>query len=96
MTTVPIRATRKAYRGGDQAKAQRVADENRIVDRIELRANEVLANCPDEIQTLLFGEIANDLAVDVNLVREALSGGHNGVTVRVTAAARELLERFKA
>jgi len=96
MTIVPIHATRKTYRGGAQAKAQRVADENRIIDRIEHRANEILANCPDEVQTLLFQEIANDLAVDVNLVRDSLPGGHNGVTVRVSPAARELLERFKS
>ncbi|RWD23042.1 hypothetical protein [Mesorhizobium sp.] len=95
MTTIPIRAIRKTYRGADQAKAQRVADENRIVDTIERRANEILASCQDEIQTLLYQEIANDLAIDADLVRDSLPGGHNGLTVRVTPASREMLERFK-
>ncbi|MER9413661.1 hypothetical protein [Mesorhizobium sp. M0589] len=96
MTTIPIRAIRKTYRGGAPAKAQRVADENRIIDRIEHRANEILANCRDEVQMLLFQEIANDLMVDVNMVRDALPGGHNGLTVRVSPAARALLDRFKS
>ncbi|MFC3323335.1 hypothetical protein [Mesorhizobium cantuariense] len=97
MTTIPIRAIRKpAYRGTDQAKAQRVAEQNLIIDRIERHANEILANCPDEWQTLSFGRIANDLKIDVKLVCHALSDGNqNGRGVRVTPAERELLERFK-
>ncbi|TGQ79342.1 hypothetical protein EN850_20860 [Mesorhizobium sp. M8A.F.Ca.ET.207.01.1.1] len=95
MTMVPIRATRKAYRGADPQKALRVADQNRIIERIERRANEILAGRQDEIQVLLFQEIADDLSIDVDIVRDALPGGYNGLTVRVTAADREMLERFK-
>ncbi|RUX50042.1 hypothetical protein EOA33_10750 [Mesorhizobium sp. M4A.F.Ca.ET.050.02.1.1] len=97
MMPVPIRASRKpAYRGRDLTKAQRVADQNRIIDRIERRANEILANCPDDWQTLSFGQIANDLCVDVKLVWFALSDGNqNGIGVRVAPSDRELLEPFK-
>ncbi|TIU00752.1 MAG: hypothetical protein E5W55_02035 [Mesorhizobium sp.] len=98
MTTVPIRASREpAYHGRDLAKAQRVADRNRTIDKIERRANEILADCPDDWQTLSFGQIANELKVDVKLVWFALSDGNQiGRGVRVTPADRELLDRYKA
>ncbi|OBQ58026.1 hypothetical protein EFV37_13115 [Mesorhizobium loti] len=74
-----------------------MADQNRVIDRIEHHANEILANCPDEWQTLSFGQIGNHLAIDVKLVCHALSDGNqNGRGVRVTPADRVLLERFRS
>jgi hypothetical protein len=98
MTVAPLRAKRKHYYGRDHAKQQRVVEQNRNIDRIERHANQLLADCPQEYEwlQLLFGEIANNLSVDVRLVREALSdGGYNGITVGLPPASRELLELFK-
>lgn len=98
MTVAPLRASRKHYHGRDHAKQQRVIEQNRNIDRIERYANQLLADCPPEYEwlQLLFGEIANDLGVDVRSVREALSdGGHNGITVGLPPSSRELLEPFR-
>jgi hypothetical protein len=67
-------------------EAQRVAD----------YVNRKLANNPSEVQQLMFGFIADDLGLDEDTVRGAISdGGYNGITIRVTAGERYALAGYK-
>ena len=92
----PFRGTIYSYRGRDENKRRRTIEKNKCVEKIERYINEQVANNPDEMQQLMFANIALKLGIDVEIVRHAVSdGGYNGITFRVTDEDREHLERFK-
>ena len=66
-------------------------DTNRAMDRIVDYVNGLILADPNEMQTYHFAFIAIDLNCDVELVREALYDGYNGLTVRVTDEDRDAL-----
>lgn len=91
MTQLPLRPNLYPYRGANPEKQRRTAELNRLAHKIARHANQMIADDPAEIQTLLFRSIASDLGIDVTIVRHVLDGGHNGLTVRVTAQDREAI-----
>jgi hypothetical protein len=95
MATLPFTGRFFGYTGRNEQKRELAAHKTAMSARIARHANELVANDPDELQQILFGYIANDLACSLELVRQTLSGGgSNGITFRVTSADRERLQPF--
>ena len=97
MAYLPFTPNFYKYGGRDERKRQRVAEKNRIIEKIIRRANEITANNPDEDQQILYGFLAIEMKCDEAIVRDAFSGGgYNGISFRVTADDRQRLEQFKS
>ena len=85
MTTYPISTRRKGYRGSKRKLLEDVLYFNRCSEKIEQHLNRLIEEKDQEIQMYVYGEIALDLGLKIDLVRDALSvagGGYNGITIR--------------
>lgn len=91
MSRLPLKAHHRSYRGGKRDKLQKMLDANRAMDRIADYVNRLILGDPNEMQTHHFAFIAINLKCDVELVREALYDGYNGLIVRVTDEDRDAL-----
>lgn len=69
---------------------------NGQMDRIADHVNRLVLEDPSDFQRFLFGFIAIDLKVDVELVKEALGPADSGILLRVTAADREAIRQHLA
>lgn len=58
----------------------------------------MISDNPKEIQVISYASIARAVGCEIEIVRHALSerGGHNGITIRVTAEDREALIPYKS
>lgn len=92
MSMVPVVPHFRRYRGSNESIRRKTAQFNEIAQRIADHVNAQITNDPREIQQYLFGMIAIELGVDVELVREAISnGGYNGITLRIAEEGRAAL-----
>jgi len=86
----------KFYRG---SKPEKQRENARAVERAYRIADHLftlMANDPRDVQVHLFAEIARDLNVTTEQVRDAVStGGYNGITVNLDEADRRQLERYR-
>jgi hypothetical protein len=95
MATLPFTGRLFRYSGRNEQKRDLAARKTAMSARIARRANEMVANDPDELQQILFGELVNELGCSLELVRQTLSdGGSNGITFRVRPGDRERLQPF--
>ena len=96
MVDLPLTPRWNRYRGAKPNLKRRAVEENRIAQRVCDHVNRLIANDPEEIQQYIFGYVAIDLGLPVELVRRAIpGGGFNGITLRVRNEDRPLFARFK-
>jgi|SRR5947209_5025833 len=96
MTTFPIRAHRKSYRGSKADLQRMAADYNAKANRVAEHLNTLAANNPAEIQQYMFADLARDLGFTTEEVRSAISdGGYNGITLGVREEGRRALASYK-
>jgi hypothetical protein len=78
-----IRAHHRSYKGSKPEIRRKAAEFNALANRIAEHVNRKIRECPDEIQQYHYSAIANELGIDEELVREAISdGGYNGITIK--------------
>lgn len=85
MPTYPIRAARDPYRGNNPSRKERQREFHRQCERIEQYVNAKVAASSAEEVLILYGDIANDLHLPLDVVEDALRPldcGHTGITVR--------------
>lgn len=85
MTSYPIHVQRDHYRGRDPRRRERQRRHNEVAQICERYLNEKIATSPANVQTYLYYQVARDLRLPLEEVREVLfsvDGGHNGLTVR--------------
>ena len=93
---LPIRPRYDTYRGAKPNLQRQAAEFNRLANKIADHFNVLIANKPDEMQQYIYGYVAIDLGVDVEMVRRViLGGGYNGITLRVTEEDRRALQSYK-
>ncbi len=84
MVRYPVRVPRKDYRGSKANIRLKVAERNRLAQRLEEHVNARIAESDEEVQIYLYYEIARDLNLPIDTVRKilfAVDGGDNGFTV---------------
>lgn len=97
MAQVPIEGRYKDYRGANVAMRERVAAHNRMVDRVIIHLNTLVANDPAEQQQYLYGFVALDLGLTKEQVSLAVMyGGSNGISIRVLPEVRPAVSRYKS
>lgn len=84
MPLFPIRVPLSTYGGRDPAKLRKAGEFNLLAAKLEAYVNETFAKSDQDVLQFTYAEIARDLHLDVEEVRDVLSGvdaGHNGLTV---------------
>lgn len=84
MPAYPIRVPRDNYRGSDARKTRKRQEFNALAERLERYVNDEFLKRGEATQVFIYASIASELRLDVERVREVLSGvdaGYNGITV---------------
>ncbi len=79
----PIRMKRERYRGNNRDIRARINEANQTIKRIERHVNELIRMQEAPIQQYRYHQIAFDLGLELDVVREhgfGIDGGHNGFT----------------
>ena len=88
MPTYPIRVPRDMYRGSDARKTRKRQEFNALAERLERHVNDEFVRLGEPTQVFIYAAIASELGLDVERVRDVLSGvdaGYNGITVNKRA-----------
>lgn len=83
MVAYPIHVKRSNYRGADQKKRSKAAEQNRIAAELENYINDLLQRQEDPIHSYLYHQISAATGYSEQTVRDlcfVIDGGHNGFT----------------
>lgn len=85
MKPYPVSVPWKDYRGADAKKRTKIANYNRIANKISAYLNDDLSKSPDDyVKVYYSSSVARDLNEDAEIVRAiimSIDGGSNGVTI---------------
>lgn len=85
MTTYPLHTHRDGYRGNNASRREKARRFNEISAAIERHINQLVREQVEPVCSYMYGEIAADLNLSVDDVREAccvINGGYHGFTAR--------------
>src|SRR5687768_7688690 len=96
MTIVPLLARWDPYRGQKQNLRRKAQEHNEMANRVVAHLNALIANNPEEVQQYSYAVVAHELGLTADEVYSAIrGGGHNAITIKVTAEDRRNLAPFK-
>lgn len=83
MPVYPLSVPRDGYRGTNPGRRRKSREFNSAADRLERHINERVESDTDPAQVFIYGFLAAELGMSVDLVRRVLEGvgGHNAITV---------------
>ena len=83
MPLIPIRVPRDPYRGSNANRRRKAAEFDRIAEKLEEHINREMAMSSETRHVFVYGELAFDLGLLQNQVRDALAGigGDTGIAV---------------
>lgn len=85
MTTYPLHTDRDGYRGNNASRREKARRFNEMSTAIERHINKLVREQMEPTHSYMYAEIAADLSLSVEDVREAccvINGGYHGFTVR--------------
>lgn len=83
MPMYPLQLPRNGYRGTNPSRRRKSSEFNKAAERLEQHINESIESGTDQTQVFIYGFLAADLGMSVDLIRRILEGvgGHTGITV---------------